>query len=267
MDMSTHLTNIITSVAPLWAGEAEVVRTYFESPERDAASDRLWLRRQCKKEFWDSIHLMDTDRGMYLGPIEMLRDAFPKLEREVDRHEVLELAETFYEEFRHYVAFADVYDLLLGPDDPPLDIQNSVAADEWDENKALGELRQSHRQAFGELGARACRFTEGGYCTLYREGVARAGKGQIDDAIAKACQVVLDDELNHMMKGIVGLDDQGLTADAWKRFADLIVDQMKARIHMRNAQFCYPLSADRIAEIFSGDIEPLPFDAAVGEAA
>ena len=266
MKISAELAATIDAVSPLWAGEAEVVRTYFESAERSRASDMLWLRRQCKKEFWDSIHLMDTDQGMFLGPLEMMRDAFPRLEKGADRHDVLEMAETLYEEFHHYVLFADVYDLLRGAGDPPLDVQ-AAAADEWPENQALGELRQSHRKQHGELGARACRFTEGGYCTLYRAGTERAGKGEIDDAIARACQVVLDDELIHMMRGITGLDDMGLSPEAWTLFKDLTVDQMKARIHMRNAQFGQPLPAVRIAEIFDGRIEPLPFDATLAAAA
>ncbi|MDA0240009.1 MAG: hypothetical protein O3A84_08285 [Proteobacteria bacterium] len=258
--MSAELARTVEAVAPLWAGEAEVVRTYFDSPKRSRESDMLWLRRQCKKEFWDSIHLMDTELGMYLGPLEMMRDAFPRLETEVDRHEVLEMAETLYEEFRHYVMFADVYDLIRGAGDPPLNIQASGEADEWAENQALGELRQSHRKLHGDLGARACRFTEGGYCTLYREGARRAGKGKIEDAIAKACQVVLDDELEHMMKGIVGLDDEGLDPDGWSLFETITKDQMKARIRMRNAQFGYPLSTGRVEEIFDGKIEPLRFE-------
>ena len=261
MDISPPLAETITAAAPLWAGEAEVARTYFNSPKRTAATDMLWLRRQCKKEFWDSIHLMDTDLGMYMGPLEMLREAFPNLETTVNRHDLLEVMETLYEEFHHYVVFADVYDLLRQEGDSPINIQVANEDDEWAENKSLGELRQMHRKQHGNLGARACRFTEGGYCTLYREGAALAGNGNVDDAIAKACQVVLDDELFHMMKGIVGLDDEGLTSADWDLFKQLTVDQMEARIHMRNAQFGYPVSAERIGEIFAGQIEPLPFDA------
>lgn len=260
MAMSRELEALVAAAAPLWAGEAEVVRSYFDSPARTRETDLAWLRRQCKKEFWDSIHIMDTDQGVFLGPLEMLREGFPRLEAGVDRHEMLELAEMLYEEFRHYVAFADVYDRLAGADGPGLDIHAARADAEWPENEALGRLRKRHREQHGAIGARACRFTEGGYCTLFREGIARAGKGGIDDAIAEACRVVFDDEAGHMMKGIVGLDEEGLSPEDWALLTRLTVEQLEARIRMRNAQFGHPLSEARIAEILAGRIEPLPFD-------
>ena len=267
MAMSRELEALVAAAAPLWAGEAEVVRSYFGSPARSRATDMAWLRRQCKKEFWDSIHIMDTDQGIFLGPLEMLREAFPRLEAGVDRHDMLELAETLYAEFRHYVAFADVYDLLAGADGPRLDIHAARTDAEWPENAALGRLRKGHRERHGAIGARACRFTEGGYCTLFREGIARAGRGGVDDAIAAACREVYDDEAGHMMKGIVGLDVEGLSAADWALLTRLTVEQLAARIRMRNAQFGHPLTAARIAEILAGRIEPLAFDFVAAEAA
>jgi len=42
--------------------------------------------------------------------------------------------------------------------------------------------------------------------------------------------------------------------------SDLTTAQMRQRIHMRNAQFGYPLSEARILEILAGEIEPISFD-------
>lgn len=267
MEMSRELRALVDAAAPLWAGEAEVARSYFDWPKRTRETDMLWLRRQCKKEFWDSIHFFDSDDGLVFGPLETLRAGFPKLDAGFDRHEALDIAETFYEEFRHYVLFADAYDLLRAPGDPPIDVHAAKEGDEWPENRALGELRQSHRAAHGALGARVCRFTEGGYCTLYREGLRRAGKGPVEDAIARACRGVYDDEIGHMMKGIVGLDEEGLSAADWALFTELTRAQLAQRIDMRNAQFSRPVPDARIAEILAGKIDPLPFDAAEAEAA
>ncbi|MGR8920650.1 MAG: hypothetical protein ACU85V_13620, partial [Gammaproteobacteria bacterium] len=252
--ISSRLRALLDAAAPLWAGEAEVVRSYFEWPRRTRETDMLWLRRQCRKEFWDSVHFVDDESGLVLGPLESLRAGLPRLERGFGRHEALDLAESLCDELRHYVLFADVYDLLRGPADPPLDVHAARTADEWPENRALGELRQAHRAAHGALAARVCRFTEGGYCTLYREGLKRAGKGPIDDALAHACRRVYDDEVDHMTKGIAGLDAAGLTAADWTLFTELTRAQLAARIHMRNAQFSHPLSAARIAEILDGAI-------------
>ena len=43
---------LIGALTPLWAGEAEVVRSYWISPARSTETDLLWLKRQCFKEFW-----------------------------------------------------------------------------------------------------------------------------------------------------------------------------------------------------------------------
>jgi hypothetical protein len=41
---------------------------------------------------------------------------------------------------------------------------------------------------------------------------------------------------------------------------ELVVAQMKQRIHMRNAQFSRPLSEQRVTAIFRGEIAPARFD-------
>jgi hypothetical protein len=260
MTVSNELQSLIELAEPLWAGEGEVVRTYFTWSGRTRQTDLLWLRRQCKKELWDSIHLMDTDKGMFLGPLEMLRDAFPKIETGIDRHEILEMTETLHEEFAHYVAFADAYDAIRMPGDPTLDPKAMRADDEWPENLALGELRAGHRRDHGAIGARACKFTEGGYCGLFREGMNLKGDTPADAAIAAACKLVYDDEFGHMLKGIVGLDDGQTPAADWKLLGELVTAQMRARIRMRNAQFGNPLSEARLEEIFAGKVDPLRFD-------
>jgi hypothetical protein len=40
----------------------------------------------------------------------------------------------------------------------------------------------------------------------------------------------------------------------------LIVEQLKQRIRMRNAQFSYPLAEERVQAIYEGNIQPLAFD-------
>ncbi len=54
MDSLSNIRRLVDASAPYWAGEAEVVRTYWTSPVRTASTDLLWLSRQCFKEFWGS---------------------------------------------------------------------------------------------------------------------------------------------------------------------------------------------------------------------
>ena len=84
--------------------------------------------------------------------------------------------------------------------------------------------------------------------------------------IAEACTKVYEDEFGHMLAGIFGLDNEGWSAEQFALMGDLVVEQLRLRIRMRNAEFSFPLSEDRVGAIFNGDIEPEPFDYARAEA-
>ena len=76
MALSANLQKLIDISAPLWAGEAEVVRTYFNSPIRSRDNDLLWLRRQCSKEF-NGTGIGDfKNLGVFMGPITELGEIF-----------------------------------------------------------------------------------------------------------------------------------------------------------------------------------------------
>lgn len=263
MTVSQNLQALIDAVAPLFAGEAEVFSTYWNLPARTAESDRSWIRRQARKEVWDTP--LGDPRGLFVGPLEDLLADFPSIDQGVPRHDVLERLETLYEEFSHYCAFADAYDALCGPGEQRLSPSMLKGVPDWPENEAIRDRRAQIKRDHGAVGERACFFTEGGYCTLFTEGMRLAGLGGADAAIAAACAKVYDDEFEHMRKGIVGLDDAGLADSDWELMTDLSAELQAMRISMRNAQFGYPLADARIAEILDGKIEPIRFD--VGRAA
>jgi hypothetical protein len=243
------LVELIDANAPLWAGEAEVFRTYWDWAGRTRATDLQWLARQCYKELFDG----------FVPRLDQLQSDFPRIERQLDRRTLLEGAEAVYDELAHYCAFADAYDEIR-TGGASLDFDVLRSSGNWPENAELGSLRAEHRRRYGDIGVRAQAFTEGGYCTLYREGMQLRGRGGADDAIAAACSVVYDDEWDHMLTGIVGLEDQGLEQAAWDLLLALSVEQMRSRVRMRNAQFGRPLPEERLAEIDAGRIDPLPFD-------
>lgn len=261
---SRQLTELVNAVAPLFAGEAEVMRTYWTSPVRTAETDRLWLLRQSRKEVWDTP--LGDQRGLYVGPVEDLLSDFPKIDTEIPREEILERMEGIYEEFSHYCAFADAYDSVRPEGEPRLSPPRLRDVPDWQENLAIRDRRAEIKATEGAVGERACFFTEGGYCTLFSEGMALAGNGGVDDMIARACALVYEDEFGHMCKGIVGLDSGDMTDADWARMTELSVELAILRIHMRNGQFSYPLSAERIAAIVAGDITPVEFDFEKAEA-
>ena len=125
---------------------------------------------------------------------------------------------------------------------------------------AIRDRRAEIRRQHGAVGERACYFTEGGYCTLFSEGMKLAGNGGADELIAKAASLVYEDEFGHMCKGIVGLDREDMSDADWERMTDLSEELAGMRIDMRNAQFSFPLPAERIAAIRGGDIDPIVFD-------
>lgn len=260
MSVSANLKRLIEAAAPYWAGEAEVVRTYWTWKDRTRETDRRWLALQCYKEFLGFG--APGDLGPFRGPLERLRAVFGKIDVEVDRHEVLDTLAGLYAEFAHYCAFADVHDRLGLPGEPTL---NPTLLSIWPEEEELARVRREHMSRDGALGLRVVQFTEGGYCTLFSEGMKLRGRPTpghetADRLIAEACARVYDDEFGHMLKGIIGLDDEKLTDAEWQTLAEMSIDELRHRILMRNAQFSHPIDEPRIKELLDGRATPIAFD-------
>jgi len=254
---NSNLCRVIEIATPLWAGEAEVVRTYWSSPRRSLQSDLLWLARQCFKEFWGSGVTQFDQGGIVPGSLKKLAAQTSNIDTKMDRHEFLDALEGVKAEFSHYCAFADLYDAMRPKGTPKLD---PTMPEEWPEEKELTALRYRHREAHGAIGMRACKTSEGGYCTLFSEGMKLKGGAGFDGMIAEACSKVYDDEFGHMLKGIAGIAEEGLSQADWKLLETLLVEQLKQRIRMRNAQFSFPLPEERVQAIYRGDIRPIQFD-------
>ena len=257
MSVSDNLQRLISVSAPFWAGEAEVVRTYWDSPVRNVQTDLDWLRRQCIKEFNGTGAGDFKNLGILLGPAVQIQEEFDKIDRGLDRHEVLELMDLMRDEFSHYVLFADIYDAIKPDNVLPI---NPGQFEEWQEENEFRATRHRQLKEHGTIGLRASQFTEGGYCTLFREGMRLKGRGGFDEMIAAACTQVYEDEFGHMLTGIVGIDNEGWTDEEFELLQNLVVEQLKLRIPGRNIQFSNPLSDDRVDAIIMGKIDPLEFD-------
>jgi hypothetical protein len=242
------LSRVVETNAPYWGGEAEVFRTYWDWPGRSRATDRLWLLRQSYKEYWDGFTPARDQLEGLLGA---------GLADRGQRERAVVLARTAQEELAHFCAFAEVLEALSGPGNPALEPECLRRMGDWPENQALMRLRAEHKRVHGELGRRAHALTEGGAGTLYSEGAKLAGRGGVDDLIARACARVLDDEIGHMLHGIEGLAEE---PELWERLSELSIEQMRLRIRMRNAQFGHPLPEARVRDLCAGRCEPLPFE-------
>lgn len=262
MSVSERLKDLIEEAAHYWSAEAEICRAYFRSPDRTRESDRECLARQCFKEVWGS-GFTGNNEAMLQGFSRKLIEWFPKIDTEIDRREALEIAEALHEEFEHYCLFADAYDAMAAPDEPKL-TPMALKDLNWSGDHELSELRREHRAEHGAIGWRACRFSEGGYCTVLSEGAALADDPDGHDGrnalIAAASQAVYDDEFAHMLHGVVEVDEAGMNDEEWALFRELSLEQLRARLPMRNEQFGYPVPEDRMAELMAGRAEPMPFD-------
>ncbi len=252
-----NIQRLINACTPLWAGEAEVVRSYWTSPRRSLQTDLLWLKRQCFKEFWGSGVGKYDRGGVVPGQLKQLAEKVLEVDVSLERHEFLEALEGLKAEYSHYCAFADVHDAIRPAGTPKID-PNKL--EPWPDEDALTALRYKHQAEHGALGMRACKLTEGGYCTLFSEGMALRGRPGLEGRIAEACSKVYDDEFGHMLAGIAGIAEEGLKDSDWKLLEALAVEQLRQRMRMRNAQFSFPLTEERVQAIWRGEIKPLEFD-------
>ncbi len=252
MEVNSNLRQLIASCENLWAAEAEVFATYWTWPQRTHATDRAWLLRQMYKELHDGVMpiLRKVDDAVRLVGSPDGRESF--------RQDI----ENMREEFEHYVGFARIYESLLTENEPHASVETILRDGAWPENDALMQLRADHSARYGELGERARRFTEGGYCTLFSEGRKLADGSDVDNQIAATCARVYDDEFDHMLGGIADFirADCELSDPEWQLHTDLTTDQLRQRVYMRNAQFSNVISPQRLELIVNGACAPIPFD-------
>jgi hypothetical protein len=263
MAVNQNLRRLIEANAPLWAAEAEIVRTYWTSPVRTAETDKLWLKRQCWKEYVGVAKFPGptVDVAMCTELAKDLTEMVPKLDVTVNRHEVRELLDKVHAEFTHYCLFADIYDSMLKEGEPRINANELTL---WPEEDALAKYRNTIRTTNNKF-ARATGFTEGGYCTMYSEGAKLKGRPGVDGQIGIACQKVYDDEFGHMMYGILGTEVDDLTAGDWDELTKITCDILRLRLFMRNAQFSHPVSDARMKELVAGKAKPVEFDYAKAE--
>ena len=141
MRINDNLRRLIDANAPLWAGEAEIVRTYWTSPIRTRETDKAWLKRQCWKEYV-GVAKFDGPTVAVAMCTELAKDLtemVPKLDVTVNRHDLRELLDKVHAEFTHYCLFADVYDSLLEKGEPRINANELTV---WPEEDALAKYRQ-----------------------------------------------------------------------------------------------------------------------------
>jgi hypothetical protein len=225
---------LITTALPYWETEAVIVRRFFQS--KPAREDHIfWLKAQ----LWKELHPVD---GYFTGLQKELKDlvaSFAEIDKTIDRHRYHSLLEQLTQEFNHYVLMADVLEYLLG---------HAVSADDTfqlPEEKKLGDLRRQYANSGSAVDRAAVLVTEGGGARMFREGRKLKG-GRLERMIAKAMEVVYQDEKNHYKEAAREAARAVRNRQDLARMKEAVRDVSLQRVYMRNEMFREPLMKEEI---------------------
>jgi hypothetical protein len=232
---------VLQKVNRFWAGEVEVAETFFRSP-RSNEEHVHWLGYQMMKEYmWPD------------GRLTPLRKAYDQLESGVGRHEIHALFREAEEEFSHYVVLADIAEKILGRPLPPKETEKHRYGIE---NQALLKIRTSE----SDWDRATSHLHEGGGLGVYFAGkdLTPMSDDPYRTDIADAMTLIYNDELTHFGHGFSEFVHVAIDAleETWKQVtikAELVGYH---RVRMRNEQFGFPLSEERLQEIREGEIVP-----------
>ncbi|HTE83629.1 MAG TPA: hypothetical protein VK821_02780 [Dehalococcoidia bacterium] len=232
---------VLQGVNRYWAGEAEIAATFFSQPH--SADEHLyWLKSQMVREL-----------GWPDGRLERTLQAYKAVERERDRHEVHALLQNAEEEYSHYVVLADIAESAAGRRVLPEEIMYNKDLAEW---KALDKVRT--READWDNAVSG--FHEGGGLGIYWTAMHLASMEDdpYREQIAAAMAMIYDDEIEHAARGFRSVVRVAATAteETWQRVVEKVNQIGYHRVRMRNEQFGFPISEDRIQEIHEGKITP-----------
>ena len=95
---------------------------------------------------------------------------------------------------------------------------------------------------------------EGGGCGMFYAASLVSGS-EVNERVAKAFQIVLDDERGHGLPAILEVDKFITTEEQLEDVKEMLRVRGAQRLRFRNEQFSYPVSEARIAEIADGKID------------
>ena len=225
--------DLIDTAWPYWETEAEIAKRFYAKATNE---DQIFYLRA---QLWKELNPVD---GFFNGLHKELQNAvdmYPKVDREIDRHDYHFLLLQLVQEFNHYVVLADIFEHLMGR---PILPDDTV---QLEEERKLGDLRRSYVAQNDPLLNAAVGFTEGGGARLFREGKELSGS-EVNKLTAKAMQIIFDDEHDHFMeqaKEAVGHINS--TADL-DRMKDAIGKISEQRVWMRSEMFRNAMTKNEI---------------------
>ncbi len=245
------------------AGEAEIADTYFHWDQRDRDKEVIWLTKQAGREIestFTGLKEIVDKVGSDLGKANQYW--VDQWGGDVDRHWLEENLWRTKQELNHGNYCVDIIEWLTGE---RVDIKQVVRRyNRWNPDPSLPDMKEWVRLAevFREQEARqepwarlinSQGLLEGGSCGLFYAATQLSGS-ELNDRLAEAFAVVLDDERGHGPANIYQIADAFTTQEAVDGARALMVERGVQRLRMRNEQFSYPIDEARIQDIAAGNI-------------
>jgi hypothetical protein len=232
-----RMVGVVTVAAGYWAGEAEVVQTYFRRP-RTRAQDLSWLRAQAYKEARPFRELPENLQAEFLQTGTLRRHP-----------EGAAAGHRMAQETRHFWLLAELIAEFFGVTVAPGD--GLVLP----EDRKLQALRAAYRAGGGEMERAAVNFTEGGGGAMFAV-LSQLDGGEFERRIASAFTVIAAEEIPHGPMEIHSIARHAGNESDWRRARTIVHEISRQRLLMRNEMFGHPLSQARLAEISAGGIQP-----------
>ena len=224
---------LIDTAYPYWEAEAEISRRFFESATRE--DHVFYLRAQ----LWTELNPVDGYFNGLHRELTALVEKFPRVDRDISRHQYHFLLMQLTQEFNHYVVLADIFEHLVGR---PISLDDTV---QLPEEKKLGDLRREYVANGSSLDRAAVGLTEGGGARLFREGAKLRGS-EINDLTAKAMRVIYQDEEDHYREQAREAAALVETDVDLARIKETIRAVSRQRVNMRNEMFRNVMTAAEI---------------------
>lgn len=225
---------LIDTAYPYWEAEAEIAKRFYRNATRD--DHAFYLRAQ----LWKELHPVDGYFNGLHKELANLVEMFPRVERDVDRHQFHFSMMQLTQEFNHYVVLADILEYLLG--------RKIASGDtvQLPQEKQLGDLRRRYVTSGSAIDRAAVGLTEGGGARLFREGAKLKGD-KLATMTAKAMKVIYDDEKDHYQVMASEATKLIKTSRDLTRMQAAVRAISRQRVAMRNEMFRAPMSEAQIA--------------------
>lgn len=226
---------LIDTAYPYWEAEGEIAKRFFARATKD---DHIFYLRA---QLWKELHPVDGYFNGLHKELANLVEMFPRVDKDVDRHQFHFSMMQLTQEFNHYVVLADILENLLG---------RKIAADDTvqlAEEKKLAEMRRGYVTSGSAIDRAAVGLTEGGGARLFREGAKLKGN-KLAAMTARAMKLIYADEKDHYR--VMASEAAALVNSAkdLARMQTTTRDISRQRVAMRNEMFRRPMTELQIED-------------------